>query len=105
MDKYSECVKISVKQWTDYLENVQESVLIDYYKYSGVDYINQKIEDRGRDYPALVSKMNYPLIPGETHVVINKEIEEDTKSNIIVNEEIQDDKGEITNDSTESQTE
>jgi len=105
MDKYSECVKISVKQWTDYLEYVQESVLIDYYKYSGVDYINQKIEDRGRDYPALVSKMNYPLIPGETHVVINKEIEEDTKSNIIVNEEIQDDKGEITNDSTESQTE
>lgn len=88
MDKYSECVKTSIQQWTEYLENVSEDVLTDYFKYSGVDYINQKIEDRSRDYPALISKTEYPIMPSETHVVVDTE----------------NDKGEITDD-TGSETE
>ena len=75
MDKYSECVRVSIKQWTDYIENVQEDVLIDYFKYCGVDYINKKIEDRTRDYPALISKLDYPLTENETHTVVDNESE------------------------------
>ena len=71
MDKYAECVKLSVRQWTQYLENVQESVLIDYYNYCGVDYINKKIEDRTRDYPALINKENFRFVENETHVIVD----------------------------------
>lgn len=79
MDKYSECVRLSIKEWTDYLENVSEDVLVDYYKYSGVDYINKKIEDRARDYPALVNKNEYKLMENETHVVVDRgEVTDDT---------------------------
>ena len=88
MDKYSECVRVSIKEWTDYLENVSEDVLVDYYKYCGVDYINEKIEDRDRDYPALINKENYKMMETETHIIVD----------------IENDEGEITND-TGSETE
>lgn len=73
MEKYSDYVKVSIQQWTQYLENVQESVLLDYYDYCGVDYINKKIEDRTRDYPALISKENYQFVENETHVFVDNE--------------------------------
>lgn len=74
MDKYSKLVALSIKQWTTYLETVPESVLIDYYNYCGVDYIGKKIEDRSRDYPALISKHMYPLMETESHLVVDSEI-------------------------------
>ena len=83
MDKYSECVRVSIKQWTDYLENVSEDVLVDYYKYCGVDYINEKIEDRTRDYPALINKTDYAMVETETHIIVDNdesEITNDTGS-------------------------
>lgn len=83
MDKYSECVRVSLKQWTDYLENVSEDVLVDYFKYCGVDYINEKIEDRTRDYPALIHKTQYAMAETETHIVVDNdesEIANDTGS-------------------------
>lgn len=73
MEKYGEYVQLSIAQWKKYLENVPESVLIDYYKYCGVDYIEQKIEDRSRDYPALINKTHFPLMENEHFVVINSE--------------------------------
>lgn len=76
MDKYNSLVNLSIKQWTSYLENVPESVLMDYYDYSGVDYINKKIEDRSRDYPALISKTTYPLMETDSHMIVNNEIAE-----------------------------
>jgi hypothetical protein len=74
MEKYGDMVALSIKQWTDYLENVEESVLIDYYKYCGVDYINKKIEDRTRDYPSLVSKDQFPFVENETHVFVDENV-------------------------------
>jgi hypothetical protein len=88
MDKYSESVRVSIKQWTDYLENIGEDVLTDYFKYCGVDYINKKIEDRSRDYPTLISKTDYQMAGSETHIVVD----------------IENDKGEIADD-TGSETE
>jgi hypothetical protein len=76
MVKYGHMVELAIKQWTQYLEHVQESVLIDYYNYCGVDYINQKIEDRSRDYPSLINKTLYPFVENETHVIVNNEINE-----------------------------
>jgi len=38
------------------------------------DYINKKIEDRSRDYPALISKTMYPLMETDSHVVVDSEI-------------------------------
>lgn len=85
MNKYSDLVNLSIKQLTTYLENVQESVLIDYYDYCGVDYINKKIEDRTRDYPALISKDIFPLKENETHVLVNSEV---TEADVIEVEEV-----------------
>lgn len=76
MNTYGIRVNLSVKQWTDYINNVPESVLMDYYKYSGVDYINETIEDRRRDYPALVSRHLYPLRESDTHIIVGNEEEE-----------------------------
>lgn len=81
MEKYGEYVQLSIKQWTDYLEQVPESVLIDYYKYSGIDYINKKIEDRTRDYPALVAREHYPLQDSVTHMVVGNKPEESEVKN------------------------
>lgn len=81
MEKYGKYVELSIKQWKDYLEQVPESVLIDYYKYSGVDYINKKIEDRTRDYPALVNKANFPFRETETHTVVGNETDESEVKN------------------------
>lgn len=82
IDQYNERVRLSVKEWTDYLENVEESVLMDYYKYCGVDYINKKIEDRTRDYPALVSRANFPMTETETHLLIDKENSDNDESEV-----------------------
>jgi len=83
MEQYSRNVQLSIKQWTDYLENVEESVLIDYYKYCGVDYINKKIEDRTRDYPALVSKKDYAMIENSTHTLVGDETQDDDKGETV----------------------
>jgi hypothetical protein len=82
MERYSNCVQLSIKQWTSYLENVEESVLIDYYKYCGVDYIGKKIEDRTRDYPALVNKKEFPMMETETHKIVDKETPDDDKGEV-----------------------
>jgi hypothetical protein len=81
MEKYSIMVALSIKQWTQYLENVQESVLIDYYNYSGVDYINKKIEDRSRDYPSLISKTLYPFMETDTHVIVDNDTPTESEIN------------------------
>lgn len=38
----------SVTKWYNYLDTVREDTLIDFYKYSGVDWINLTFEDRAR---------------------------------------------------------
>lgn len=73
MDQYNDYVQLSIKQWRDFLEQVPESVLMDYYKYCGVDYISQKIEDRTRDYPALINKADFPFMESETHIVVGND--------------------------------
>ena len=38
----------SITKWYNYLDTVREDTLIDFYKYSGVDWINLTFEDRAR---------------------------------------------------------
>jgi hypothetical protein len=55
MDQYGEFVRKSIKQLNDYLNEIDEDVLESYREYSGVDYINQRLE------PKSISKtMNPP---------------------------------------------
>jgi hypothetical protein len=76
MDEYGKRVALSVKQWTDYLKEVPESVLIEYYNYSGVDYIDEKIEDRKRAYPTLIKLQHFPFASNAGQELINDENEE-----------------------------
>ena len=46
MEKYGEFVRKSIKQLSDYLEQIDEDVLEEYREYSGVDYINQRLEPK-----------------------------------------------------------
>lgn len=55
MEKYGEFVRKSIERFNDYLEHIDEDVLEAYREYSGVDYINQRLE------PKCISKtMNPP---------------------------------------------
>lgn len=44
MEKYGEFVAKSIQQLSNYLEQIDEDVLEEYREYSGVDYINQRLE-------------------------------------------------------------
>lgn len=55
MEKYGEFVRKSIKQLSDYLEQIDEDVLEEYREYSGVDYINQRLEPK-----CIVKSMNPP---------------------------------------------
>ena len=55
MEKYGEFVRKSIKQLSDYLEQIDEDVLEEYREYSGVDYINQRLEPK-----CVVKNMNPP---------------------------------------------
>ena len=43
---YGQRVQRSIKQWQDYLQNISEDVLERFREYSGIDYINQVIEEK-----------------------------------------------------------
>lgn len=55
MEKYGEFVRKSIQQLSDYLEQIDEDVLEEYREYSGVDYINQRLEPK-----CVVKSMNPP---------------------------------------------
>jgi hypothetical protein len=55
MEKYGEFVQKSIKQLSDYLEQIDEDILEEYREYSGVDYINQRLEPK-----CVVKSMNPP---------------------------------------------
>ena len=46
MEKYGEFVRKSIDQLNNYLEQIDEDILEEYRAYSGVDYINQRLEPR-----------------------------------------------------------
>ena len=61
----SEKVNKSISLLSEYLDQVEESVLEKYYEYSGVDYINKVIDDR-----ALSKTMRMPPPPEEQPMVV-----------------------------------
>ena len=46
MEKYGNLVWKSLMHWQEYLNNLDKSILEDYYNYSGLDYINKTIDER-----------------------------------------------------------
>jgi hypothetical protein len=58
MEQYGQYVRKSIKQLNDYLDHIDEDVLEEYREYSGVDYINQRLEDR-----AISKTINAPPVP------------------------------------------
>lgn len=48
MEKYGQLVHKSIGELNKLLQEIDEDVLISYYEYSGVDYINKKLDDRAR---------------------------------------------------------
>lgn len=49
-EQYGSYVRRSIKQLNDFLQEVDEDVLEEYRAHSGVDYINQRLEERARSY-------------------------------------------------------
>lgn len=46
IEKYNSLYTIGIENWEKYLKSVPESQLQKFYEYSGVDYINQKLDER-----------------------------------------------------------
>ena len=67
MDRHTLSIKVekSIALLSEYLDQVEESVLKKYYEYSGVDYINKVIDDR-----ALSKTMRMPSPPEEQPMVV-----------------------------------
>lgn len=46
MEKYGQLVSRSIKQLNNFLDEIDEDILEEYREYSGVDYINQRLEEK-----------------------------------------------------------
>lgn len=57
-EQYGLYVHRSIKQLNDFLNNVDEDILEEYRQYSGVDYINKKLEER-----AITRTIRHPTLP------------------------------------------
>lgn len=69
MEKYGQYVRKSIKQLNDYLEQIDEDVLEAYREYSGVDYINQRLEPK-----CIAKTMNPPAGIVEPHDVQKRKL-------------------------------
>ena len=57
MEKYGQLVRKSIGELNKLLEEIDEDVLIAYHEYSGVDYINKRLDDRARSKEMNVAQL------------------------------------------------
>lgn len=79
MERYSNAVQASIAEWNRYLEELDEECLEKYYEYSGVDYINKRLDERAKTYSihVLPPEERPPSPPVEfpdTPVIVDPEI-------------------------------
>ena len=55
MERYSQLTTAGQEYWQAYVNSLDRSILEKYYEYSGVDYINKKIDERAMTYQITVS--------------------------------------------------